>query len=128
MAEPITDEEFSSTLRLDLTQRYAYFLERVCEKGQVWALRDEGGFVMMGDDSGEQFVPVWPSERFAAAYASPGEKPEAIPLDAWIQRWLPGLKRDNSGIAVFPTADCSGAVVEIDEHKLDLEEELSDDQ
>jgi hypothetical protein len=127
MADTISDEEFTSTLRLDLSQRYAYFLERIVETGQVWALKDTGGFVMMGDDLGESFVPVWPSERFAAAYASPGEIPEPIPLDAWIERWLPGLKRDGSGIAVFPTGECSGAVVEIDAHREDLEDELGDD-
>lgn len=123
--DTISDDEFNATIHLDLEQRYACFVERIVKTGTVWALKDSGGFVMMGDDFGESFVPVWPDARYAAAYASDGEIPEPIPLDAWVERWLPGLRRDGSGIAVFPALDSSGAVVDIEDHLEDLEQELA---
>ena len=117
----ISDEEFETTVALDTEERYAYFVKSVRQAGQVWALRASDGFVIMGDESGGEYLPVWPGERFAAAYASPGENPEPIPMDAWMERWLPGLERDNSGVAVFPVEDDSGAVVALDQLRADLE-------
>lgn len=120
----ISDEQFASITRLDAERRYEYLISRICEAKQVWALRDADGFVVMGDSSGEEYIPVWPDERFASAWASGPEKPEAIPLEAWTERWLPGLERDRSGVAFFPVEGDSGVVVPLDEHRDDIGAEL----
>ena len=121
----VSDQEFEAVCALDTEERYAHFVKRVCEEGTVWALKASDGFVIMGDDDGLEYLPVWPDDRYADAYGGAGEKAEAIPLDAWMTRWLPGLERDRSGVAIFPIEGDPGAVVTLEQLRSDLEAELA---
>ena len=121
----VADQEFQAVCALDTEERYAHFVHKVCQSGIVWALKASDGFVIMGDDEGLEYLPIWPDDRYADAYGGDGENAEAIPLDAWMTRWLPGLERDRSGIAVFPVEGDPGAVVTLDQLRSDLEAEMA---
>lgn len=72
------------------------------------------GWILMSADDGQEWVPVRPHPRNAAARSSAdrGEAvPTAIPLDAWPERWTPGLLRDGRRMAVFPLPGGQGVVV-----------------
>ena len=124
MSLEISDQELAAVSQLPTAQRYTYFIQRVCDWEEVWTLRAEDGYVVMGDNVGNQYIPVWPAARFAAQYGGAGEEPAAIALDVWIERWLPGMERDQTGVAVFPVEGDGGAVVDLDEHRDDLVAEL----
>ena len=39
-------------------------------------------------------------------------QPQALTLKVWQARWLPGMEDDQLLVAVFPTTDATGVVVE----------------
>lgn len=107
---------------LSADERHDYFVEKILEGGQVWTLGSDRGMVMMSSD-GEEVLPVWPHPDFAAAWASHDWsdcEPVPIELDAWLERWLPGMKRDEVVLAIFPGAGEDTMVVDAAE----LEETL----
>jgi hypothetical protein len=75
------------------------FVSEVLNGTQVWGIRDKDGFPTSTNASGETAMPFWSSEKRAmsiitAVPAYRDFKPEPIPLSAFIERWLPGLKKD----------------------------------
>jgi hypothetical protein len=74
------------------------FYGEVMRTGQVWAIRDEGGFPAPQTPEGRA-MPFWSARSRAVkvienvdAYA--GFAPVPLTLDVWRNRWLPGLARD----------------------------------
>jgi hypothetical protein len=110
-----TPKEIESVCRLDDSKRYTYLIKKVADQEMLWGLRDDTGWAVAADPSGREVFPIWPHEHYAALSAI-GEwsnrKPSAIKLDDWLSKWLPGLERDNRLIAVFPSAQTRGVVVE----------------
>ena len=53
-------------------------------------------------------MPVWPHPAYAVACAQgawQGHVPAAIPLDEWLEDWLPGVERDGRLVAARMRAD-----------------------
>jgi hypothetical protein len=128
MSWEMNEQEYLSVLKLANERRYEYFVKKTADQGMVWSLRSEGGWVLAGDDEGRLMVPVWPHGRFAQACASgdwEGHDACAIELDAWLERWIPGMQRDQRLVAVFPTPQVRAMVVPPDRLREDLEEELA---
>jgi hypothetical protein len=133
MPYKINEKHIESVSRLSGPERYAYALPRMADWEEVWSLKSKDGWVRMGDKQGRQFVPIWPHPRLAEVFAD-GEwkdhEARSIPLDEWMEKWIPGMERDGTLIAVFPvpksSEDKSDAVVVSPARlKTDLEEELS---
>lgn len=108
---------------LSAEKRYAYLVKHVCEHKKIWILTDEHGCVMLSTED-EDCVPIWPSEEAANAWAT-GEwqscEPSAVDLQAWMQRWTPGLIDDEVEIAVFPNPGEDGLIVSPEEFHDELE-------
>jgi Protein of unknown function (DUF2750) len=110
----LNEAEFASVTALSPRDRYEHFVSRVVDWEKVWSLGTDEGWALAADDDGNEVVPVWPHERYAAACAKDGwagNKPKAIPLADWLERWLPGIERDGRFISVFPLADGAGAQI-----------------
>jgi hypothetical protein len=127
MAWILKDKEFRSVTALPGAQRYEYFLKRVIDAELVWSLVGADGWILYGDNEGHETVPVWPHEKYAEACAvgdTESLKPRSIELKAWLERWLPGIRRDQRLVAVFPVpaGEASGVVVTPDRLQRDLEE------
>lgn len=99
--------------QLSAEERYDYALQRLVELKEVWSLRDaEGGVLMSTED--EECMPIWPDEAFAKTWLTDDWaecEPFSISLDAWLQRWLPGMQTDEINVAVFPGADEDGLIL-----------------
>lgn len=54
-----------------------------------------------------------------------GYRAESIALDAWLDRWSPGLEKDNRHVAVFPAPDNKGVIVEPRQFEATLRDELA---
>ena len=117
MSETLSQQQRDAVLGLSADKRYDYFVGKVVETGQVWSLRSDKGWVMVSTD-GAQCLPVWPHPDFARDWAT-GDwadcQPVSIDLKAWTERWLPGMQEDEIAVAVFPSADEQGVVVEPEE-------------
>jgi hypothetical protein len=114
MSYQLTDQERQAVAALPADQRYDYFTTKVAEWEQIWSLRNVEGWVVVSSDDGEECMPVWPHADFAAEWAT-GDwddcSPAAVPLDVWLARWTPGMEKDGSMVAIFPSADEEGVVV-----------------
>ena len=100
-------------LSSDVYARYRYFLETVARNRQTWSLKGSDGWVLAADAVGQPCAPFWPEARFArlcAAAEWEGTEPAAVGLDEFLDRWLPGMRRDHRGVAVFPTPSDAGFI------------------
>ena len=110
MSIQINRHELQAVTSLAADARYAYFLKKVVDWEEVWGIGDEKGWAFMTDGAIE-LVPVWPAEAFAAACCVgewQSKRPNAIDLDTWLEKWIPGIIRDNRQITVFPIATDTG--------------------
>jgi hypothetical protein len=124
----MTDAEFASVVELSAPDRYEYSVKRAADRQQLWTLGGADGLALAADDEGHELVPVWPHPRLAEACAQgdwEGMSPRSVELDAWLDRWLPGIERDGRMLAVFPTPTGAGVVVTSDKFRSDLDEELA---
>jgi hypothetical protein len=122
------DKEVKSVLALDSAKRYGYCVKKAADEERLWSLRQEDGWALASDDAGRELVPVWPHEKFALLCANgtwAGYQAKAIDLDAWLERWIPGIEKDARLIAVFPTPQHKGMAVGPRRFEADLCEELS---
>jgi hypothetical protein len=127
MAWEPNDREITSVLNLEGAERYSYFVKRVADQQELWSLWGDG-WVLTSDDSGRELIPVWPHSKYAALCAKgkwEGNVPKIIELEAWMERWVEGAKRDRRLVAVFPTPENRGIAVEPDRLAFDLELELA---
>ena len=128
MAKQFNDREFAAVTALDGPARYSHFIGQVADWAEVWSLKSPDGWILAAAADGQVLVPVWPHERYAAACAIgewAGATAQAIPLDVWLERWLPGMKRDLRAVAVFPVPNGSGVVVSTERLAEDLAAELA---
>lgn len=117
MHQPLNPAEIANIQDYDVEQRYHYFIEEVTTLGQIWILTDKHGSVLLNTDD-EDCVPVWPAEAFVKAWISDewaGCQPTPISLKHWHSRWTPGLISDQLAIAIFPSTEEEGLVMEPDD-------------
>jgi len=128
MAFGLTSKEFESLLKTKSAKRYEYLIKKICDYEELWTLRTKTGFVVLGDNSNMEYIPIWPHPQFAEVFGT-GEwentSPIRIDLNDWIRKWIPGMIRDKRLIAPFPLNGESNPQVAPDRHLLDLQKELS---
>ncbi len=127
MTKSVSDKELEGVTSLGGPERYSHFVRQVADFGEVWSLRSEEGWVATADDAGQNAFPVWPHRRYAESFATGAWADTAatpIPLDAWLDRWLPGLAQDRRLVAVFPVAPSRGVMVAPERLQADLRQEL----
>src|SRR5947208_1756900 len=105
MAWKIHPEELRRVPLLPVRERYEYFVKHVADWEEIWSLKNVDGWVMLGSDKEQEHVPVWPHPEYARMVAVGSWAdcaPEVISLDNWLERWIPGMIRDQRLVAVFP--------------------------
>jgi hypothetical protein len=105
MSWKLSRRQYETIRQLDSEERYERLLEAIAEHGQLFALTMGQGYLMLADAEGRECLAVWPHPDFAQEFQTAewaGASPRAIPAEAWLERWLPGLAADKTDIAVFP--------------------------
>jgi hypothetical protein len=75
----------------------------VCDSKKVWGLYHDG-WATLGDETAK-YLPFWPHKIFAARFKNASWEayiPKEIALDEFLERWLPGMKREGFCPAIFP--------------------------
>jgi hypothetical protein len=124
----MNDKEFEAVFSLPAQRRYAYLLKRVVDWERIWGLGTPESWALSSDDEGHELVPVWHRERFAAACAEGswrGCEPRAIDLSLWMERWIPGMQRDQRMVSAFPTPGGQSVRVSPEHFENDLKEQLT---
>ena len=95
----INQYEFKNVISLSAEKRYEYCIKRIADNEMVWSLHNNDGWALSFDDNCNEVIPIWPYKEFAQAYAN-GHwvhfDPTSIELTIWIEKWIPGIKRDVS--------------------------------
>jgi len=125
----MSSSQLEQILDMNGEERYDYFLSVVLEEREIWILvNGENRFLkIVSEEDGVAYLPVWPSEEFAAGYAqgSDGLSPKSLSLPDFFRKWVPGLTKDGLEVGVFPGADSTLWITEPEELKRDLQEEMS---
>ena len=125
----MSENQLENILGLSCEERYDYFLSLVTEEKEIWILvnSDNQFLKILAEDDGFEYLPVWPQSEFAVDYCknSPELSPKNISLPEFLEKWVPGLKKDGLEVGVFPGSDKNLWVMEPSELKNDIQEELS---
>jgi len=127
MSYKVGDKEYESVISLEADKRYIYFIKKICDWEEVWSIKDEEGWCLMGNPNEQACIPIWPAQRYAQAFCTKEWKnctPASISLERWIKSWLPGIARDEKLVAIFPVSDMRGVIRNSSELLQDIEEEL----
>lgn len=123
----ISGRELENVLKQDIGKRYKYFINMVVAYGVLFSLKQGNDWLLMGTDSGDELVPVWPAPEYAKLCARDewaDAEPAPIDLHAFLDRWIPGMIKDSRKVAVFPSSGYKGGVVEPERLKHHLLGEL----
>lgn len=94
-----------------------YFLLRVFETEEVWALKDGPHWFMRNLD-GQLTMPVWPYERFAKEAASGSwqtYETEAESLEHVLYNLADELKDDEVMVEIMPKSNAPGVLITADQ-------------
>ena len=107
-------------------ERHRQFVQRVLDSGQVWGLESTEGWAVSGEE-GQESMPFW-SDRDAAAQCAKeewsGYEPTAIPLEEFLDNWLPGMAEDGVVVGTNWNADLGG----VESQPLALKQELEKEE
>jgi len=120
-------KEIESVSKLPFDKRYSYFIKRVADAGQVWALWENGW--MLGETSdGQPTFPLWPAREFAERCREDYWKfsqARSIPLQKLVDHILPGMIEQGIKPSVFDLPNEDSATLKVDDFVRDLQSELS---
>lgn len=122
MVQESSPERMQAVLQLPAARRYAYFLRRVVEAGEVWGL-DSDGWALAVDMEGGDVLPLWPAAEFAALCAErlwEGYTPKSLGLDELLSTVLPQLAAEGLTLGVFFTPQGQGHPVTAEQLAEDL--------
>lgn len=113
-------------LKLSTEERYDYFVRKVADFEEVWGLKENDGWALLGDNNGRVLFPVWPEKEFAEICAIDtwsAYEPIAIDLDDFLEILSPRIKKDNLFYSVFLTPENKGVIISPEELCTDIEDE-----
>jgi hypothetical protein len=113
-----------STMPMTGEHRYQYFIETVCQNDSVWALKDRGDWMLLGDHKREVIFPVWPTKEDAKRYSGSiryDSTPARISLESFLSEFKLLFTEQHYSCMVFPTVDAKGSVVSVDIIGADIE-------
>lgn len=111
--------------KLTAKDRYSYFIRKVADFQTVWGLYNDGWATM--ESQGRKGIPFWPEPDFAKLCGTGnwvGYAPREIPLDDFLDKWVPGMLSDGIFAGIFPTLADNPFVVSAEELCADLKQEL----
>jgi hypothetical protein len=82
-------------------ERHERFIQRVVDSGVVWGLKDDDGWVTSSSTAEQTeeraIMPFWSDRAYAKQCAKDewsSYEPTQIPLDLFLEHWLPGMHAD----------------------------------
>ncbi|WP_018981408.1 DUF2750 domain-containing protein [Salinimonas chungwhensis] len=126
--ETVTNALSSSLIKqaasLSAEERQALFMQYSEKAGALWLRQGAEGYVMIAPEQCatvaefSALLPVWPHQSLVALWPVPDDnisQPVSLQLSEFLDTWLPGLKKNNVGVVIFPIADDNGMVMSADE-------------
>lgn len=112
-------------------ERHDRFVQRLVASREVWGLKSADGWACTtstADGSENRSVmPFWSDRAYAKQCAKEDwsdYEPTPIPLDLFLQRWLPGMEADDCIVGTNWNAHLCGYEIEPPELKREIERQL----
>lgn len=125
----MSQDSLQEIYEMDSESRYDFTLSYVVEEREIWILiNQENQFLkIFSEDEAFEYLPIWPSEQLAEAYAQGETDLEAmsISLPEFLNKWVPGLEKDQLELGVLPGNDSTVWVTDASAFKNDIQEELA---
>ncbi|GAA3934930.1 DUF2750 domain-containing protein [Chitinophaga oryziterrae] len=99
----MNNHKVQNIIKLSKEERFSYFVNKIVDFEQIWGLNNDG-WAVLGSQENAVVMPFWPEENFAERCISEewrGFRPQAISLQDFLDKWLPGMEKDNRLVAVF---------------------------
>jgi len=102
---------------LEEQEALSAFAANISSSAEVWGLKDEQGWALCPSIEFEEteVLPFFSNKEYAALLCSgdwEAYQPEAIPLESFLEDWLPGMHQDNAMVGLNWNVDLEGAEVE----------------
>ena len=114
MSYELSDTERNAALQLNADYRFDHFISKLVEHEELFVLTDEHGVMMLTTEEEDCIrcgrIPTTP--RPGPKVEWPSAKPQSITLKVWLERWVDGMEQDELCVAVFPTPDQEGIVLD----------------
>ena len=126
MTEPLTPKQIEAINNMPAEQRYDDFICGTIAGERVWSLYSDEGWAVISDD-GEEYLPVWPHAELASLWVTGGYsdcEPKPIPLQDWLEKWLPNMVDDGLLVAVAPNTDGDSITVGAEELLANIQDAL----
>lgn len=97
------NKEIENVLKLNNEKKYEYFIKKIADYEEVWALKDDDGWATLGDED-NVFFPVWAKKDYSNLCVKEewiGYTSQKISIQEFVENWIPGLKRDNIRITIM---------------------------
>lgn len=123
----LSNEQIKAVLALPGQGRYEHFIKQIVDLEEIWGLY-KGGWALAGTDEGETVIPFWSHEEYANLCAKEDWEdfnPKLIPLEEFIEDFLPGLEEDGILPGVFYTPGNQGVTPLVNQLLADIKSEIS---
>lgn len=100
--------------------RVARTFEILADQGALWVWGDEDEILFTEDARRTTLLPIWPHATVARLENEgevDGEHAIKIPVEVFLREWLPQLKDDDAGIAIFPVEERNAAILTLAEFR-----------
>lgn len=114
MTYQMNKHQFDQVISLPAQKRFNHFISKITDWEEVWALKSIDGFATLGDNENHICIPLWPHSEYATALAKDSWsnfRPESIDIENFINKWIPGMIKDEYWVAVFPTPSQKGIII-----------------
>lgn len=107
-------KEIDTVLRLNLQQKYRYFVSKVADWGEVWVIFCQEELVTMRDNNRRLLLPVWPAQAYAqrnlnAQWAKCTAT--KLTLTHFMTEILPDMDGANMTVAMMVDSQCQTYVI-----------------
>lgn len=131
----------SLDLEASVQERHERFVERVAASGEVWGLRNDDGWCCtpsneedeedLDDEEAEglMVIPFWSDRAYAQRCAIEEWSiytPTAIPLELFLEEWLPGMDEQGDLAGTNWNAELVGLEIEPLDLKAEIEARLAE--
>jgi uncharacterized protein DUF2750 len=125
---PLHANELANIQKMDANARYIYFIKKICDTEEVWALFDDGGLQSFLYDE-KWCIPFWTHENIARellgieTFTKNLQNPKflPIPMDNWIDEILwADMQPENIHLFVQPVPKSDAKIISVDEFLKDF--------
>lgn len=120
------NKKIENLIKLSDDEKYDYFIRKVVDYEEVWGLNKDG-WALLGDDLNNQVFPFWPEKELAELCAVGkwnGYEASPINLYDFLEKWIPGMEKDNILVNIFYSNQSKGKTILPRELCNDLNKEL----